>query len=331
MRQVLLAGAGMLLTTLIALQAARTGFNMTNVLAVNVPARSFSRGAEQVKLYKEALRRISELPGVERVAVGTVVPWRDAGGFGPGFQFSAEGYAKADGEEDPRARFRTVSPGFFAALGVPIIAGRDFNEADRSDAEPVVIVSQSVAQRMFSSGDAVNCHEICSTLASSDRLISPTRFHNSVHNAASGYWSISSGAMATSSVVCARDASFAAGLLEAMTQVAVEQVPVLLVAYDTDYPEPLRSARTIPDSFGVALVLTPNRSERSQAQWTLEPADCLSPLAADRLDNPALETLRLDIPAARCLPLLRGVANRQSGRIMLDYLEGSQLALQVAP
>ncbi|MBA3058681.1 beta-ketoacyl synthase chain length factor, partial [Rhodoferax sp.] len=91
-----------------------------------------------------------------------------------------------------------------------------------------------------SSGDAINCHEICSALASSDRLISPTRFHNSVHNAASGYWSISSGAMASSSVLCAHDGSFAAGLLEAMVQVMLEQTPVLLVAYDTDYPEPLR-------------------------------------------------------------------------------------------
>lgn len=182
-----------------------------------------------------------------------------------------------------------------------------------------------------SSGDAVNCHEICSTLASSDRLISPTRFHNSVHNAAAGYWSISSGAMATSSVLCARDASFAAGLLEAMTQVVVEQVPVLLVAYDTNYPEPLYSARAIPDSFGVALVLAPGRSERSLAQWTLEPAGCLSRLPADQLDDGALEKLRRDIPAARCLPLLRGVAGRQSGRVVLDYLEGLQLALQVAP
>ena len=74
----------------------------------------------------------------------------------PGLQFSVEGYAKANGEEDPRARFRTVSPGFFAALGVPIIAGRDFTDADRRDAEKVVIVSQSLAQRMFPNQDAVN-------------------------------------------------------------------------------------------------------------------------------------------------------------------------------
>jgi putative ABC transport system permease protein len=154
---VLLAGAGMLLTTLLSLQAAQTGFNTRNVLALNVPVLSYERPPEQIApFYKEAMRRIAELPGVERVAVGTIVPWRDAGTFGPGFQFSVEGYAKANGEEDPRARFRTVSPGFFAALGVPLIAGRDFSDADRRDREPVVIVSQSVAKRMFPTQDALN-------------------------------------------------------------------------------------------------------------------------------------------------------------------------------
>jgi len=156
---VLLAGAGMLLTTLFALQRARTGFETHNVIAVNVPLISFERKPEQVAgFYKEILRRVSELPGVERVAIGTIVPWRDAGTFGPGFQFTVEGYAKANGEEDPRARFRTVSPGFFASLGVPIVAGRDFTDADRHGAEPVVIISQSVARRMFPTQDAVNRH-----------------------------------------------------------------------------------------------------------------------------------------------------------------------------
>jgi putative ABC transport system permease protein len=154
---VLLAGAGMLLTKLIALQSTDTGFEMRRVLALHVPVMSYGRTPDQiVGFYKEVMRRITELPGVERVAVGTVVPWRDAGAFGPGFQFSAEGYARADGEEDPRARFRTVSPGFFTALGVPILAGRDFTEADRRGAERVVIISQSVAQRMFSTQEAVN-------------------------------------------------------------------------------------------------------------------------------------------------------------------------------
>ena len=151
---VLLAGAGMLLTTLLALQATRTGFEMRNVLALNVPVVSYTphAGARSSPSTRRRCAASTELPGVERVAVGTVVPWRDAGFFAA--QFSAEGYAKANGEEDPRARFRTVSPGFFAALGVPIIAGRDFTDADRRDAEKVVIVSQSLAQRMFPSQDA---------------------------------------------------------------------------------------------------------------------------------------------------------------------------------
>jgi putative ABC transport system permease protein len=156
---VLLAGAGMLLTTLFALQQTRTGFNMQSVLAVNVPIVSYARKPQEIiEFYKEARRRIAELPGVDTVAVGTSVPWRDASGPVFQAQFSVEGYVKANGEEDPRAHFRTISPGFFATLGVPIIAGRDFNDADRSDAEKVVIVSQSVARRMFPNQDAVNRH-----------------------------------------------------------------------------------------------------------------------------------------------------------------------------
>ncbi len=155
---VLLAGAGMLMTTLLRLQAAETGFNLRQVLVVNVPV-SFDRPrAETSAFYREVIRRVSELPGVERAVVGTQVPWRDAGAFGPGFQFTTEGYSKANGEEDPRGRFRAISPGFFGALGVPIIAGRDFNEGDRADTESVVIVSQSVARRMFNSGEALNRH-----------------------------------------------------------------------------------------------------------------------------------------------------------------------------
>jgi predicted permease len=154
---VLLAGAGMLLTTLLALQSARTPFDLRQTLAVNVPVMSYGRTPIEVTgFYKEVMRRIAELPGVERTAVGTAVPWRDANVFGPGFGFSAEGYVKADGEEDPRASFRTVSPGFFASLGVPMIAGRDFTDDDRRDSEKVVIVSQTLAQRMFPNGNAVN-------------------------------------------------------------------------------------------------------------------------------------------------------------------------------
>ena len=155
----LLAGAGMLLKTLLALQSARSGFDTHNVLALNVPVVTEGRTTEQIQgFYKEAMRQIAALPGVDRVAVGTAVPWRDAGIWGSGFEYSADGHAHGPGEEDPRAMFRTVSPGFFAALGVPIIAGRDFNDADRKDTEKVVIVSQSLAQRMFPNQDAVNHH-----------------------------------------------------------------------------------------------------------------------------------------------------------------------------
>jgi putative ABC transport system permease protein len=152
---VLLAGAGMLLTTLFALQRAQTGFNTRNVLAINVPLVSYTRKPQEIRgFYQEVLRRVSAVPGVERAAIGTAVPWRDRGFFAA--QFTIEGYAKANGEEDPRARFRTVSPGFFASLGVPVVAGRDFTDADRFDADKVVIVSQSLAQRMFPNQDAVN-------------------------------------------------------------------------------------------------------------------------------------------------------------------------------
>ncbi|MGD9905285.1 MAG: ADOP family duplicated permease [Vicinamibacterales bacterium] len=152
---VLLAGAGMLLTTLVALQRTRTGFVTENVLAVNVPVVDYTRKPEEiVGLYREAVRRLAALPGVQSVAVGTNVPWRDPGFFAA--QFTVEGYNKSAGEDDPRAQFRTVTPNYFSTLGVPIVAGRDFTENDRRGEERVVIVSQSLAERMFPGQDAVN-------------------------------------------------------------------------------------------------------------------------------------------------------------------------------
>jgi putative ABC transport system permease protein len=155
---VLLAGASVLITTLIALQTARTGLDTRHVLAVNVPAMSYGKTPQQVvDFYQESIRRIDALPGVNKTAFGAVVPWRDAG-FGLGLQFSAEGHAHTPGEEDPRAHLRVISPGFFASLGVPIIAGRDFNDLDDQTKEPVVIVSETLAKRMFPNQDAVNRH-----------------------------------------------------------------------------------------------------------------------------------------------------------------------------
>ena len=156
---VLLAGATMLLKTLLALQAVNTGIDTRRVLAINVPVISYGRTDGQiVDFYKEAMRRVHELPGVDGVALGTLTPWREGGTFGPGMQFTAEGYSRGTAEDDPRGQFRIVSPGFFAALGVPMIAGRDFNDLDRKDGEPVAIVSQTVAQRMFPNMEALNRH-----------------------------------------------------------------------------------------------------------------------------------------------------------------------------
>ena len=155
----LLAGASMLIKTLLTLQAAQTGFDTHRVLAMNVPVMSYGKSSDQIiNFYREVIRRINELPGVDRVALGSTVPWRDAGGFGPGFNFTGEGQVKGVQDEDPRAQLRVVSPSFFAALGVPIVAGRDFDTNDRRGGEPVVIVSQSVAQRIFPGQDPINRH-----------------------------------------------------------------------------------------------------------------------------------------------------------------------------
>jgi putative ABC transport system permease protein len=155
---VLLAGASMLITTLIALQTAQTGLDTDRVLTIKVPAMSYGKTPQQVAdFYKESIRRIDALPGVNKTAFSTNVPWRDAGS-GLGLQFSADGHVHASGEEDPRAHWRVISPGFFAALGVPLIAGRDFNALDGQNNEPVVIVSRTLAQRMFPNQDALDRH-----------------------------------------------------------------------------------------------------------------------------------------------------------------------------
>jgi hypothetical protein len=125
------------------------------VLAIDVPV-PLEVGAQSIGFYEEATRRIARLPGVRHVAVGSFVPWRDVATLMPSFPFEVEGVTLAEGEESPRARLRNVSPEFFAALGVPILAGRDFSDEDRRGGEPVAIVSESVARRMFPGGDAVN-------------------------------------------------------------------------------------------------------------------------------------------------------------------------------
>lgn len=182
-----------------------------------------------------------------------------------------------------------------------------------------------------SSGDGDNCHAICEALASSDRAISPTRFHNSVHNAAPGYWGIATGAMTNVSVLCAFDGSFGAGLLESLAQVVADQTAVLLIAADSPYPEPLQSARPLADALGIGLVFKPKRTANSRVQIDIS----LTHSPASHMANVALEHLRLHIPAARGLPLLQAIAQVQQSNatqsLVLDYLDNCQIAVTVTP
>ena len=178
-----------------------------------------------------------------------------------------------------------------------------------------------------SGADGYNCHALCEQLATADRQISPTRFHNSVHNAAAGYWGIATRSMAPCQVLCAYDASFGAGLLDALAQIVVDRQPVLLIAYDSEYPEPLRSARPVPDVAGVALLLTAEAAPDSLARITVSP----TPAAAETLAVGELESLRNAIPALRSLPLLQKLARGEAGGVCLDYLPPLQLAVDIAP
>ncbi|MGZ5067240.1 MAG: beta-ketoacyl synthase chain length factor [Usitatibacter sp.] len=179
-----------------------------------------------------------------------------------------------------------------------------------------------------STGDGENLHAICEALASDDRLISPTRFHNSVHNAPSGYWGIATGSTHAADSLAAFDASFGAGVLEAFGRIAADpRLPVLLIAYDAPYPEPLAATRPIPDSFAVALALA------SPAHSTRGPLVSLD-AARDpptAMEDEALERLRAGIPAARALPLLALIARGTPGRAVIEYLDGLALGMQVRP
>jgi putative ABC transport system permease protein len=155
----LLAGAGALVKTLLILEKTQPPFETAHVLAVNLPVMTDGRTPEQVRnFYRDVQRRVSTLPGVAHVASGFSVPWRDGRALNISFTFSVEGARRENSQDDPRARFRSVSPGFFETLGVPILEGRDFRESDKDGAERVVIISQSVAQKLFPGRTAVDRH-----------------------------------------------------------------------------------------------------------------------------------------------------------------------------
>jgi hypothetical protein len=180
-----------------------------------------------------------------------------------------------------------------------------------------------------SGGDGETIHEILSFLASNMRELSPTRFHNSVHNAPAGYWGIATGSRAASISLCSYDGSFVAGLVEAATQATVDQTPVALIAYDVQYPEPLNHVRPIGAPFAVAFILAPDPVERSFACLEMsldEQAPEISVMALEEL-----EVLRLNTPSARSLPLLNAIARKLDALVALPYLDNLALNVKVRP
>lgn len=215
----------------------------------------------------------------------------------------------------PPAERRRVGQAIKLAMAVGFEAARHAG----ADAATLATVFSSTG------GDCDNCHAILETLASADRAVSPTRFHNSVHNAPAGYWSIATGCMAPSTSLCAYDATFAAGLLEAATQALCSGQPCLLIAFDTLYPEPLHALRPIPYAMGVGMVLSPHKTAAARASLTLAP----TPAAVTPMADATLESLRQHIPAARSLPLLQLLAQGRGGAVVIDYLDGLHLAIEV--
>ena len=153
----LLAGAAALMRTLMVLEQTQPPFETARVLAVNLPVMSYGRTPEQVRdFYRDVKQRIGDLPGVEHVSEGFSVPWRDTREQSISFTFAVEGAKRQNGQDDLRAKFRSISPGFFETMGMPLIEGRDFLPTDKDGSERVVIISKSVADTLFPGQPAVN-------------------------------------------------------------------------------------------------------------------------------------------------------------------------------
>jgi hypothetical protein len=211
--------------------------------------------------------------------------------------------------------------------GVPVklalaVAEEAFSHAGRETGSAATVFTSS-------EGDCDNIHAINCILADKPAEMSPTRFHNSVHNSAAGYWCIAAGSREPSTSLCAYDASFAAGLLESATQVVVNEAVVALVAYDHAYPEPMSALRPIACAFGVALILAPCRTERSIAMLEIDFVS--GPAVETMMPDAGLEALRVGVPAARALPLLEALAAGEPRQISLNYLDDNHLTIRVVP
>lgn len=248
---------------------------------------------------------------------------------------------------DGWAASRAALAGDAAYLSVPtnLRASDMLPAAERRRAGVPIKLALTVAQEAFlqagrdtktaatvftsSDGDCDNVHAINSILATAPREMSPTRFHNSVHNAAAGYWCIAAGSHEPSTSLCAHDASFAAGLLESATQVMVDGAVVALIAYDHPYPEPMHTLRPITAAFAMALILVPRQSEKSLA--VIEVDFVSGRTDETTMHEAGLEALRRGVPAARGLPLLSALASGKDTRISIAYFDDNQLNIRVTP
>lgn len=182
-----------------------------------------------------------------------------------------------------------------------------------------------------SGGDGDNCHVLCELLASGERQISPTRFHNSVHNAASGYWAIATGATPAAQMIGNYDATFAAGLMEALVQVDQSQAPLLLVVADSSFPAPLHAKRPVPDSSALALVLAPTRSEQAMARLALPRHGALGEASATALNGAAarLQAAVQELPPLAGLPVLAAALAAVARPVFLPFLPPQTLQVEV--
>jgi hypothetical protein len=180
-----------------------------------------------------------------------------------------------------------------------------------------------------SGGDGETIEAILETLTTEAREVSPTRFHNSVHNAPAGYWAIATGCRAPSVSLCAHDFTFAAALLEAALQASSGARPVGLNVYDAPYPSALGLARPILGTFGVGLVLAPERSAKALAALRLTLDASSAPYS--KMADPELERLRQGNPAARSLPLLAALAQNEKARLVFESAGADALCVEIEP
>ena len=261
--------------------------------------------AQPVPLLEVAIRGIGVLaPGLGSWAVAEPVLRGEAA------------YVSADAVLLPPARLppaerRRAGPSIRLAMAV----------ADEAVAHAGVDPQRLATVFAASGGEGSNCHVLCETLAGADRQLSPTRFTNSVHNAPSGYWHIAVGSRAASTSLSAYDGSFAAGLLEAATQVVASGIEVLLVALDVPYPEPLHRLRPLPGPAGVALVLAPADAPGALVRIAFELVDPTRAGPLTACVDADLDALRRQVPAAAALPLLEAIARRSAEQaLVLGYL-----------